>query len=789
MTMVAEIKPVLHSLLRQATLRLAISLAVVLAVAGVLAVWLHKAVEDNPLISSATIATAGLLALSGIFLLLWWILGRWLLRHTRRVIALGLALREFSMEHPVSPRLRTHLANARNDCEDEISELARSLEEFAETSMQREAALHDNESRIHEITDSLADGVIEIDPNGIIVFANSQAGRFLDWNAEELLGKESHQTFHYLAPDGSALPVSLCLIHQTIRTGKALQSDLDHFVNRDKRLFPIALATTPIIRDGAVKGAVITFRDISRQRQAEIALQESEERFRIIADHTATWENRVDPEGRLRWVNLKAQQMTGYSPEELYAMEDFPLSVLHPDDHEPVLKHFAESVAGQEHEPLETRILRKDGSIFYASVSTQAIYGTDGRFLGHLASVHDISVQKALQQQLHDALQQLQTILDNAQVGIAYLEHRRFIWINRRMEEMFGYTRDEIHEQSSEALYPSREDHEHLEREAYPMMAQGQPFEAEHILKRRDGRTFWVHLRGSAVDPLGAAEGSIWIMLDIDKRKSAEQALITLNTNLAQQVASETAKNLEKERLLVQQARHAAMGEMIGNIAHQWRQPLSVLGLILQNISIDFEDKQLTDADLKRYVAEAMKSIQQMSSTIDDFRDFFRPNRVKECYRIGRAVEESLNLVSASLKNNAIEIKRSGTDDFIICGYPNEFAQVLMNLLGNAKDALVENTPEQRRIEIQTRGDEENHMVTITVRDNAGGIPADIAEKIFDPYFTTKGKGTGIGLYITKTIVERHMGGTISFRNHGQGTEFTITLPLAESPEGTQEAT
>jgi len=606
----------------------------------------------HPLVSSTTIATASLLALAGFFLLLWGILGRWMLRLTRRIVALDQASREFADGHSLSSRLESHLASAGNRYDDEISQVAYSLKNLAATAVQREAAL-----------------------------------------------------------------------------------------------------------------------------------QESEERFRIIADHTSTWENRVDPEGRLQWVNLKAQQMTGYAPEELYAMAHFPLPLIHPDDREATAKHFAASVAGQAQEPLECRIVRKDGSHFFASVSTQAIYAADGRFLGHLGSVHDISVQKALQQQLHDALQQLQTILDNAQVGIAYLEQRRFIWVNRRMEEMFGYTRNEFCGQSTELYYPSHEDYEQLGHEAYPLLAQGCPFETERLMKRRNGQTFWAHLRGMAIDPQDMAQGSIWILLDIDSRKAAEQALIALNANLAQQVACETAKNLEKERLLVQQARHAAMGEMIGNIAHQWRQPLSVLGLILQNIAMDFEDNQLKTEDLKRYVADAMKSIQQMSATIDDFRDFFRPNRIKECYQIGQAVAESLKLVSASLKNNNIEVLIKGPDHLEICGYPNEFAQVLMNLLGNAKDALVESPPDRPRIEIETCGNPENRTLTITVRDNAGGIPVEVAEKIFDPYFTTKDKGTGIGLYITKTIVEQHMGGSIAFRNQDDGAEFTMTLPLAEPQE------
>ncbi|MFA7240072.1 MAG: ATP-binding protein [Sulfuricellaceae bacterium] len=273
----------------------------------------------------------------------------------------------------------------------------------------------------------------------------------------------------------------------------------------------------------------------------------------------------------------------------------------------------------------------------------------------------------------------------------------------------------------------------------------------------------------------------------IAEREHAERQLQALNENLEQRIQNEVAANREKDHLLIQQSRHAAMGEMIGNIAHQWRQPLSVLGLILQNIAIDHQDHELTDDTLQRYVADALKSIRQMSSTIDDFRDFFRPNRLKESFKIGQAVSSSLDLMSASLKNNNIEVGVSGPDNIEIYGYPNEFAQVLLNLISNARDALVEHKPQHPRIEIETCADMEKRTLAITVKDNAGGVPDEIAEKIFDPYFTTKEKGTGIGLYMTLTIVEQHMGGRIFFRNQGEGAAFTIALPFDASQEKSQD--
>lgn len=418
----------------------------------------------------------------------------------------------------------------------------------------------------------------------------------------------------------------------------------------------------------------------------------------------------------------------------------------------------------------------RNGETSWVKISKVPLHDQAGKVVGILGMFEDITDRKAMKQELADTLLQLRTILDNAQVGIAYLQEGKVNWINRRMEEMFGYKLAEISEKSPELFYPTQEDYAQIGEQSFSVLSQGKPFEIEHLMKRKNGRTFWCHMRGVAVDTRNIVKGSIWTLMDIDSRKAAEQQLLELNNSLAQRVCREIANGMEKERLLIQQARHAAMGEMIGNIAHQWRQPLSVLGLILQNIGIDYDDHELTDEALQRYIADAMQAIQQMSGTIDGFRDFFRPSRQKVKFKLRHAIEQTLDLVNASLRNRSIEVRLSGREDIEIYGHPNEFSQMLLNLIGNAKDALDERKPAAPEIAIETGSDGE--YATITVRDNAGGVPSDVAEKIFDPYFTTKDKGTGIGLYMTKTIIEKHMYGAIVFRNGEQGAEFTLKLPL-----------
>ena len=231
----------------------------------------------------------------------------------------------------------------------------------------------------------------------------------------------------------------------------------------------------------------------------------------------------------------------------------------------------------------------------------------------------------------------------------------------------------------------------------------------------------------------------------------------------------------EQQDVMIEQQKLAAMGEMIGNIAHQWRQPLNALGLVLQNIKKAYERGRLDDAYIEKSINKGKMLTTKMSTTIDDFRNLIKSKKLKERFFIKDVLNDVLEMVEASFKNHNIEIVTNYDQEIEITNYPNELFQVIINLMNNAKDAFVEqNKDGVVTVNCYIKDDD----VFIDIADNAGGIPLENPNKVFEPYFTTKDSGTGIGLYMSKMIIEKDMDGILSVQNKDNGALFTIQLPM-----------
>ncbi len=250
-----------------------------------------------------------------------------------------------------------------------------------------------------------------------------------------------------------------------------------------------------------------------------------------------------------------------------------------------------------------------------------------------------------------------------------------------------------------------------------------------------------------------------------------------ININLKNEIEYQINERYKKEQLLVEQSKLASLGEMIGNIAHQWRQPLNALGLVVQNIYFSYQNNELNDEFMEKSINKVNLLNQNMSKTIDDFRSFFKPNKDKDIFDLTTSLKDTESLVEASYEHHNIKIE-SSYNNVLVYGFPNEFSQTLLNILNNAKDAFFDNKIENAIVNISIKSD--NIYGIIIIKDNAGGISSNHLNKVFEPYFTTKeeGKGTGIGLYMAKIIIEQNMNGKIEVKNVENGAEFIIKIPL-----------
>jgi len=534
-------------------------------------------------------------------------------------------------------------------------------------------------------------------------------------------------------------------------------------------------------------------------RKAEESLQKSRLDLLAILDNLPFMAWLKDTDGRFIAVNKPFAQACGFAS---------PIDVIGKSDLDIWPRHLAEAYRADDLEVMQAG-KKKAVEEFIADQGVEKWFETfktprfdeTGRVIGTTGIARDISDRKQAEQVLHKAHNELELMVANRTEDVARLintlqeeiisrertaaalrkSEERYtlavlgandgIWdwdletgsayASPRWKSMLGYSEDEILNVVDEwktIIHP--DDYERAVSCLDRYLAGELPeYRLEYRLRHKDGSYRWILTRGAC---FRNAEGKPYRMAgshtDITERKTAEETM------------------REKEQLLMQQSRQAAMGEMIGNIAHQWRQPLNTLGLMIQDLPAAYDHGELDREQLDAYTQKALQLVFHMSRTIEDFRNFFRPDKAKVRFDATKVVTKTLALIDGNLCGQGIRVEVDSVATIFIEGYPNEFSQVLLNILLNARDALVETRPPNPLIQIRLFADGGKNVLTIT--DNAGGIKDDIMGKIFDPYFTTKepDKGTGVGLFMAKTIIEKNMQGTLRALNTGSGAEFRIEV-------------
>ncbi len=383
---------------------------------------------------------------------------------------------------------------------------------------------------------------------------------------------------------------------------------------------------------------------------------------------------------------------------------------------------------------------------------------TERHMLEHTLEVNSKELTEANKEILKNN-ELLRSVTESMDEAIFYKDlNYKYIGCNWHFSSLTGFSPEEMIGKDDYELF-SKEEADNKRDIDKQLLENGFPLSfKEWLTDTKGNRHYFSTVKSPLLNPEGETIGIVGVGRDITQQYEMEQELKA------------------KELLLLQQSRHASMGEMIGNIAHQWRQPLNALGLLIQKMAHFHSRGKLDEKTLLDNVDKGMRLINGMSKTIDDFREFFNPNKKIETFSIREAVQNAYAIVESVLSAHSIEYQFDMYDDVKIKGYQNEFSQVIVNLLTNAKDVLIEKDvcPAFIRVFVIQADD----RIILKVCDNGGGIPKPTLEKIFDPYFSTKeeGKGTGIGLYMSKIIIEDHMKGKLNASNSAEGACFTIEL-------------
>jgi len=365
----------------------------------------------------------------------------------------------------------------------------------------------------------------------------------------------------------------------------------------------------------------------------------------------------------------------------------------------------------------------------------------------------------------------LNTLLKNNPTAIFYKNiHGKYLGCNKAWEKLTGIKEDEVLGKSVFDIAPKDIAKIYFEedKKVFSLEESPQIYQAEVYNKSIDKRFDVVFYKSAYFDAKGEVLGLIGVVIDVTQVMKLEK------------------EKENKEKIIYQQSKMAAMGEMIENIAHQWRQPLSTMTVSASGIKMQKEFGILKDESLSEFIEAILESSKHLSQTIDDFRNFFKTTKYEEIFNIKNIFNKTLVLLSSKFKNRNIKIEQD-IQSVEIKSLQNELIHVILNILNNSNDALEKLDIEEKTIFIKSEKYLTNKL-KIEISDNAGGINENIIFKIFDPYFTTKhqSQGTGIGLYMTKEIVNKHLNGSIDVKNidfrykekNYTGAKFTIILPI-----------
>ena len=538
-------------------------------------------------------------------------------------------------------------------------------------------------------------------------------------------------------------------------------------------LFSFVLIIASLIFSKFTKGILDKYNKELQERTDSLTHWKNRFELAIIASNDGLWD--IDFDSDKIYFSDKWLEISGYKKDEIISFSDW-FDLIHKDDKNNVEQLFEQIFTDKRNDFMcEYRLKTKNAGFKWILARGRLFKDKDTGHKRMLMMSMDIDKNKRLKKELLD----VELLVEDGKIVLFKVfndENLSIKYISNAIKN-YGYTKELFENKKMNFLdLICKEDINIVKvamNEALSKDLNDFTFVCRALNAANEIR--WISCRTLVLkDHSGNVVNFYGYINDITKIKLSEQ-------DLKVKVKDELSKNREKDRILIQQSKLAAMGEMLGNIAHQWRQPLNSVFLFLQFLKDNYKNEKANELMVNKYFDKSFTQIQYMSQTIDDFRNFYKPSKQKEYFSIKSAIDSTLEIIKAQLKVEDVELILEIKDKELL-GFENELKQSLLNIFNNAQDAIKQKRDKEKFdafIKVKTKIS--NDHLEIFIKNNGVQINDETISRVFEPYFTTKfeSQGTGIGLYMTKSIIETNMHGSIKVKNiEKDGVSFKIKLPL-----------
>jgi len=594
--------------------------------------------------------------------------------------------------------------------------------------------------------------IMILDAQGNIEMINPAGCKILGASKRELLGKNFIENFLPKDIQNKIKDVFTALLSGNIADVKEHTNKIIDIKGKEHL---IAWTNNAFMdKDGIVTSVITSGIDITNEEKLSQKLYEQEHLYKLTFEEAEIGIAHASLDGKWIDTNEHFSKLLGYTKEEFTQM--YVSDITYEEDKNTDREMIKELISGERNSyNIEKRYVHKNGNIIWVNLAVVLLKDEAGMPLYLLKIIRDITQSKMLMFRLEIEKSRFQKVIETTPIPIIlFNEDGEILLINNIFEQLTGYTLEEIPtiQKLIEKFFVENDEETLLQIKEYYQNPTKFP-KLKQSIRTKSGEKRHGILNAVKLDDDNIINKAIYLIAIID-----------------------TTEMQKKEELMLAQSRQAAMGDMLSMIAHQWRQPLSVISMVSNNIQAQIQLQEVIKQESLQELIETLnEQTHYLSHTIDDFRNFFRPEKERESLSLNIVIERLKHLVGKSLENNSIALEYEQNAKVIICTYQNQLMQVLINIINNAKDAIKENNIQDGHIIISATSTKKE--IVLKICDNGGGIDSSIKAKLGEPYVSTKAKnGTGLGIYMSKIIASKYLGGRLFWESDDKGSCFYLAI-------------